>query len=172
MNVCSFLALMVKGIQCLYFSNKDFTEILMQSNFIPEHVKYMCLRLSSFLNLRKCKYPIINFFFFVPFVLEPPKPFNLTSYTLKDNLKLLNVMWYTFGNPQFFTLLVCKLKHVCYEKVMHNVTRNYSNINQWIQQLNMSLETGRHQLYIESHSSNMSVTSTTEFIIGKNSQSF
>ena len=61
---------------------------------------------------------------------------------------------------------------MCYEKIMHEVTRNYSKINQWVQQMNMSLETGRHQLYIESHSGNMSETSTTEFIIGKNLQYF
>ena len=32
----------------------------------------------------------------------------------------------------------------------------------------MALEPGRHRLYVESHTYNISVTSTTEFIISKN----
>ena len=155
-----FLALRFKRIQCLYFSIKNCTGSLMLTKSILEHVKRMCLcaQWQSSLPL--------------PFVLEPPKPFNLTLYTLKDNLKFLNVLWFTFGNPDFFNLFVCKLESMCYEKIIHYVTENYSIINQWNHQMNMSLETGRHKLYIESHSRNISVTSTTEFIIGKNLQSF
>ena len=101
-------------------------------------------------------------------ILDPPKPFNITFYTLEDNRKFLNVWWQTFGNPEFFTLSVCKLEGICYEEIYYNVTRSFSATNRWTHKINLSLETGRHWLTIESYSNNISVDTTTEFIIGKN----
>ena len=111
-------------------------------------------------------------FLYFASILEPPKPFNVTLYTLKANRRVPNVLWYTFGHPDFFTLIVCKIEKMCYKQMVHQETRNYSKINQWTKQMDMNLETGKHRLYIESHSCNMSVTSTEEFIIGKNSNFF
>ena len=126
----------------------------------------MIFRLSCFLHVTTQS----ESFLYVASILEPPKPFNVTLYTLKDNRKVPNVLWYTFGHPDFFTLIVCKIEKICYEKMVHQETRNYTKINLWTKQMDMNLETGRHRLYIESHSCNMSVTSTAEFIISKNLQ--
>ena len=101
------------------------------------------------------------------YILDPPKPFNLTLYTIDRDLKFLNVLWYTSRTPDFFTLIVCKIEAICYDEILHNTTRHFSTKIPWIKKLNMHLETGLHRLYIVSHSSNMSVNSTADFIISK-----
>ena len=100
--------------------------------------------------------------------LDPPKPFNLTLYTIDRDLKFLNVFWYVSQNPDFFTLIVCKLEAMCYEKILLNETKT-SPINfPWTKKIDLHLKTGLHRLYIVSHANNLSVNATTDFIIGKN----
>ena len=102
------------------------------------------------------------------YILDPPKPFNLTLYTIDRDLKFLNVLWYVSQNPDFFTLLVCKLEAMCYEKILLNETKT-SPINfPWTKKIDLHLKTGLHRLYIVSHANNLSVNATTDFIIGKN----
>ena len=102
------------------------------------------------------------------YVLEPPKPFNLTLFKIVSNQKFLNVLWYTSETPDFFTIIVCQLETLCYSEIVHNATTSSSTNNRWTQQINISLETGRHRLYVVSHYNNVSANATTDFIIGKN----
>ena len=79
----------------------------------------MIHRLSCFLHVTTQS----ESFLYFASILEPPKPFNLTLYTLKDNRKVPNVLWYTFGHPDFFTLIVCKIEKTCYKKMVHQETK-------------------------------------------------
>ena len=94
-------------------------------------------------------------------------PYNITLYTIDRNLKIPHVFWYTLANPEFFTVVVCKVGAKCYEKMFLTGKRKASTTYPWTPPLNITLETGRHRLYIVSHSRNLSVNSTTDFIIGK-----